>query len=160
LSNFGFLGSRTATIAGINAKISEYAAAVGLASLDEWSDRRPQWEHMTESFLARVAQRNELTAVPGMGRGWVSVYGNVQLPEHYDVSSVIPALEQHGIEARTWWGEGCHRQPAYQSCARRDLPNTEYLGRRVLGLPFWLGLDETTINAMFERLGDVLAGQA
>lgn len=159
LSNFGFLGSRTATIPGINAKISEYAAAVGLASLDEWSHRRPQWEDMSASFLARVAKRSELSAVPGMGRGWVSVYGNVQLPERYAISSVIPALQRCGIEARTWWGEGCHRQPAYQTCARRDLSNTEYLGRRVLGLPFWLGLDEPILDAMFDRLDEVLTAE-
>jgi dTDP-4-amino-4,6-dideoxygalactose transaminase len=38
--NFGFLGSRCAEAAGINGKMSEYHAAVGLAELDGWNEKR------------------------------------------------------------------------------------------------------------------------
>lgn len=158
LSNFGFQGSRTATLPGINAKISEYTAAVGLASLDQWPERRSAWRRMTSAFLERVAASNEISTVPGMGQGWVSVYGNVELAEQYNAQAVMAALETRGIETRSWWGEGCHRQPAYQACARRGLHNTDYLSQHVLGLPFWLGLEEAKLDAIFQQLGDVLAG--
>jgi dTDP-4-amino-4,6-dideoxygalactose transaminase len=157
LSNFGFLGSRIATIPGVNAKISEYTAAVGLASLDEWPHRRSMWEQVTASFLSHVGGRSGLRAAPQVASDWVSVYGNVELSEPYDVRSVITALEARGVGARSWWGEGCHRQPAYQSCARRDLANTDYLGRHVIGLPFWLGLDGPMIRSTFDKLAEVLA---
>ena len=40
--NFGFLESRSAKLAGTNAKLSEYGAAVGLAALDCW--KRPVFQ--------------------------------------------------------------------------------------------------------------------
>ena len=38
--NFGFYGSREARAAGMNGKMSEYNAAVGLAELDGWAQKR------------------------------------------------------------------------------------------------------------------------
>jgi len=40
ITNFGFAPDRTIEHTGLNAKLSEYHAAIGLASLDEWPEKR------------------------------------------------------------------------------------------------------------------------
>ena len=160
ICNFGFHGSRTAMRPGINAKISEYAAAVGLASLDEWPRRRAQWVEMTASFLEQIAASNNIKSGPGMGDGWVSVYGNIELPAECDTARISEALARAGVETRSWWGVGCHGHPAYSTCARTEVSNTEYLGQHVIGMPFWIGLDKITLGNSFRKLSQVVAASA
>jgi hypothetical protein len=42
-ANFGFLGHRESIVPALNAKMSEYHAAVGNAALDEWTGARAEW---------------------------------------------------------------------------------------------------------------------
>jgi dTDP-4-amino-4,6-dideoxygalactose transaminase len=48
---FGFDWDRTAYLPGINAKLSEYAAAVGLAGLDQWGVTRQAWVDLKKEFI-------------------------------------------------------------------------------------------------------------
>jgi dTDP-4-amino-4,6-dideoxygalactose transaminase len=141
LANFGFLGTREAVMPGLNAKLSEYAAAVGLAGLDTWRDTRARWSAATRAYL-RGLQGVEKS--PGLGEGWVSSTLSVLLP--------VGAAPLPGINTLRWWGSGCHAQPAYQSCPREDLPVTEDLARRCVGLPFWQDLPEADIAAVCAAL--------
>ena len=50
------------------------------------------------------------------------------------------------IDARLWYGPGCHRQPAYLESARDELPVTEALAPRVIGLPVAVDLSEEVIE--------------
>ena len=155
--NFGFVKAREAEVNGINAKLSEYSAAVGLASLDEWPARREQWAALTADFAARAIAVEGLSLMPGFGDGWVSSYGNVLLPASSSIEAVSECLAQAGTETRRWWGTGCHTQAAYAACVHDPLPHTEALAARVLGLPFWLGLTPAQLDAVFAVLRDALA---
>lgn len=155
--NFGFVRTREAEVDGINAKLSEYSAAVGLAALDEWTERRQQWVELTDAFAARAAAVPGVSPLPGFGDGWVASYGNVVLPVSAAIEAVRDGLERAGIETRRWWGGGCHAQAAYAACDRDPLARTESLAARVLGLPFWLGLTPSQIDDMFTALERTLA---
>ncbi len=154
--NFGFYGRRDAAVPGVNAKMSEYAAASGLALLTEWPERRRAWAELTDAFAQEVKAMPELRLAPGFGDGWVSSYGLVELPAWASASGVVAALSRLGVETRQWWGEGCHRQSAYRDCQRTALPETERLGERVLGLPFWLGLTREDLAEVFRAMRSVL----
>lgn len=150
--NFGFLGSREASIAGINSKMSEYAAALGLASFDAWGEARREWGRLSDAHAALLRAAGGLRSTPRFNDGWVSCYGLVELPAGGSVEAAGSAFRARGVETRAWWGRGCHRQPAYRDCPREDLPVTEDLAGRVLGLPFWPGMDD----AQFGRVGAAL----
>ena len=62
-------------------------------------------------------------------------------------------MRQSGIETRTWWGEGCHVQPAFMDCPRGGLAVTEELGGRVLGLPHFPDMQKQDVD----RVADALA---
>lgn len=160
LGNFGFEHAREAMTAGVNTKISEYTAAVGLAALDGWTACKEGWADVTMRFSALAEMNERLALMPSYGDGWVASYGNVILPETVDIDAVIAALAVRGIETRRWWGAGCHRQHAYTSVRRVPLPHTDALAARVLGLPFWLGLPEPAMEDVFAKLEAVLDGSS
>jgi len=135
LSNFGFLGAREAALPGINAKMSEYAAAVGLAALDAWPETRATWLAVTRRYAEALADHPSIAPSPGFGGDWVSATLTVLWPGDREAGAA--ALEREGIGTLRWWGEGCHRHPAYAALPRDPLPVTEFLAARAVGLPFW-----------------------
>lgn len=156
LSNFGFYDSREAVLPGTNAKLNEYMAAVGLAAFDAWHQTREHWQRLSNVFERFVAASPGLSHAPGFNQGWVSSYGIVQLPASSSAKIVKKGLEERHIGTVAWWGDGCHRHPAYAGCARAELPVTEYLADHVLGLPFWIGLTEDDLTLVFDALRNLV----
>ena len=144
LSSFGFLGSREAVLAGTNAKMSEYAAAIGLAALDAWPETRASWLAVTEHYAQALAGDGRIAPSPGFGGDWVSATLSVLWPA--DRLDGIAELAREGIGTLRWWGEGCHRQAAYADCPRDPLPATESIARRAVGLPFWRDMTVTQVE--------------
>ena len=146
LSQFGFLGTRVATVAGVNAKLSEYAAAVGLAGLDEWPDTRARWRAACMAYQHHLAPLSSVSLPPGGDKGRASSTLNVLWPG--DAALVMDALATAGIGALQWWGLGCHMQPAFAACPAEPLPVTRSLARRTVGLPFWQDLQPAQVEAV------------
>lgn len=141
LARFGFAGSRSAQYQAINAKISEYTAAVGLASLDCWEATRSRWSRITEIYKKSIPPA--FTLSPAFGNNWVSSTLTVLCPTKAE--PVREYLAAHGTQTISWWGTGCHTQPAYSSCTQEPLPVTKEYGLRSIGLPFWQHLSEEKI---------------
>jgi dTDP-4-amino-4,6-dideoxygalactose transaminase len=144
-ANFGFFGSRIAEVAGLNAKLSEYHAAVGLASLDGWEERRAE-------FMA-VGQRLRAMLEPlgcrfqdGFAERWVSSTCVLRLPAGRRAGDVALALGLAGVSTRQWWGEGCQANPAFAHCPRMTgeeaLTATARLAESTIGLPFYCDMSE------------------
>lgn len=150
LAQFGFLGTREAVLPGINAKMSEYAAAVGLAGLDAWPEARARWAIAASSYARRLDGSGGLAFSPGFGAGWVASTLSVLCPG--DAAPAAAALAAAGIGTLRWWGDGCHAQPAFRECPAEPLPNTRDLARRTLGLPFFQALTERQVDAVYGAL--------
>ena len=146
LTNFGFLGSRESVLAGVNAKISEYGAAIGLAALDVWGETRARWATVTRTYLRRLRAVPDIWPMPGLGLDWVASTLNIVWPA--DRLDQAAGLAEHGVGTLRWWGPGCHQQPGFAECAAEPLPVTEELGRRTLALPFWQDMQPTQIEAV------------
>jgi dTDP-4-amino-4,6-dideoxygalactose transaminase len=134
-SNFGFLGARRANAVGFNGKLSEYGAAVGLASLDAWPEKRAAVWQVTQLYREALARVGKLRLSPGFGDGWVSSTCNIVFDRPV-ADAAVGALAEDGIDSRQWWSKGCHREPAFAAFPREDMSVTDDFGRRVLGLPF------------------------
>ncbi len=154
-ASFGFDANRSAQVVGINAKMSEYTAAVGLAGLAAW----PQ---TLAAFAARRAEYARfLPGIEGIRRaprtaGWISSTLVVR-------SDAVPAdeiervLAERSIATRRWWGNGCHDHPAFANCPRGPLTVTEALAASTIGLPLHLGLDDADIARIVRALGEAAA---
>jgi len=156
LANHGFTAPGEAGLRGLNAKLSEYAAAVGLAALDDWAGTRAAYLGLKRAYAAALAAVPGLSPAPGDGADWVTSTCNVVLPG--DAAPVIAALNAQGVGARRWWGAPCHHQPAYAGCRRQQLPVTEKLASRVIGLPFFLGMGPDDVARVADALAETLAG--
>lgn len=134
-SNFGFRGAREARVVATNAKMSEYAAAVGLASCDVWAQTRADWLAVASAYRDEIAGETGISGMPGLG-GHATSTVLVRLGEGYgNISSIALQLAAQGISTRQWWGRGLHREEAFAHCHRDPLPQTEQLGARTIGLP-------------------------
>jgi len=156
--NFGFRNSRTAVLPAVNGKMSEYHAAVALASLAAWPSTRAQHVRISQCYREAFAPLQDVALQPGYGAGWVSSTTNVLLPSA-SAASISQRLEQAGIETRAWWGAGCHVQPAFRDYPRQALPVTEDLGGRVLGLPHFPDLRQSDMETVAGALAETLAGR-
>ncbi len=71
VTNFGFTPDRRIEYNGLNAKFSEYHAAVGLAALDWWPEKRKLLLKQTKKYGIDYA----VTLVPVHGKGVMRKYG-------------------------------------------------------------------------------------
>lgn len=156
LSTFGFHGSRESQVPATNAKLSEYAAAVGLAALDGWEANRLQFARAAQHLRIGLIGQPDVRFQPGWGSDWVTSVCNVRLPDG-SAGAVAEALLAEGVETRRWWGSGCHVSPAFADCGRSDLSQTDRLGGSVLGLPFAVDLGIPEIRHIVAALGRALA---
>lgn len=156
LTTFGFRGSRAAQVVATNAKLSEYAAAVGLAALDSWDADRLQYLRTGRLMRAAMTFLPQVRFQAGWGVQWVTSVCPVRLPDGL-AGGVEKALAAQDIATRRWWDRGCHANPAFAQCPRGDLSATDLLGRSVLGLPFAVDMDERQISRISSALATAFA---
>jgi dTDP-4-amino-4,6-dideoxygalactose transaminase len=144
-SNFGFHGGRNAETAAMNAKLSEYHAAVGLAALDIWGEIRADWMAAAGHYRRALAESNSVNLQPGFGETWVSSTCVVSVTERAH-AKVQSELASAGIDTRMWWGSGVHRERAVAHCRSGHLSATENLANSTLGLPLYRDLPEQDVQ--------------
>ena len=155
ISAFGFRGERIATCAAVNAKLSEYAAAVALASLDAWPADRARFALTAQRLRAGLALTPEIGFQNGWGARWISSVCVVSTPD-WAAPAISEALRAAGVETRDWWGAGCHRQPAFARCPSAPLPVTDRLAASTLGLPYFIDLEEGDSRQVVEAVVEAL----
>ncbi|MBV8636208.1 MAG: DegT/DnrJ/EryC1/StrS family aminotransferase [Burkholderiaceae bacterium] len=159
LANFGIeVSTGLVDEAGTNAKLSEYHAAVGLASLDMWETIKAERRALRARYLTALHAANlpiQLQALPENG-----VYPTfpVALAEGIDSHWVIEKLTAAGIGTRRWYCPPLHEHKAFASydCAGA-LPVTASLGKRIVGIPFHLHLLDGAVGEIVELFGRILA---
>lgn len=156
LSTFGFRGSRDSLIPATNAKLSEYTAAVGLASLDSWPADRLRFLRAAQMLRIGLTGLPDVQFQPGWGSEWITSVCCVTLPEGA-ADAVERSLAADGVDTRRWWGLGCHTSPAFADLPRDVLDVTARLGRRVIGLPFSIDLSAEEVGQIATALSRAIS---
>ena len=159
ITNFGFDADRVARMPGINAKMSEYAAAVGLALLDQWPEFRVRYSSVLASY------RKHFAAVSNTGQfwlepNWITTYPHVITGSETERDRLMQALKDAQIDSRRWWMDGCHNTPAYGSVAHLPLPNTERWIATLVGLPLSVDLDDEKVSYIASKTLPLLSDTA
>ena len=154
ICNFGVWGAPEGQILGYNGKLSEYHAAIGLAMLDQWSDRRAKFATLTAKYVRSVGSIPNVRLSPNYGSGWISCYCNVEVDG--SEQTIIERLQSRGIETRRWWQSGVHMQRAYRDLPRDPVPITDELAKRVFGLPFFHDLTDEQLATVSNGLKDAV----
>ncbi len=150
-TNFGFDGTREAIAPAVNAKFSEYHAAVGLAALDEWGDTRSEWMAVAKLYRTALAESNRVRFQEGFGQSWIASTCVLNLVDS-SATRAETALAKVGIETRRWWGQGAHAHPATAKFPRTRLPATEALAHSTLGVPFYRDLEPAQIQNVVDTI--------
>lgn len=154
--NFGFRGSRQASLPGFNGKMSEYHAAVAHAALDEWPVTRPSFIAASSLWRSIVSDRvPSLHLQNGFGTDWISstLIADVGSRSAREISG---SLSRRGIGSRRWWEDGCHRHPAYRDLQALPCSVTEDLADRLIGLPFFVDITPPEVEETAAALANML----
>jgi FlaA1/EpsC-like NDP-sugar epimerase/dTDP-4-amino-4,6-dideoxygalactose transaminase len=154
--DYGNPGNYDTRFAGLNARMSEFHAAMALESLagfDESLERR--------RFLASL-YRGYLDEVPGIefqtfSARETSTFKDLTIrvdSEAFGLSrdGLALALLAEGIDTRKYFDPPVHRQRAYGHLERPDLPVTDAVAASVLSLPVYPDL----LDEQIERVCDVI----
>jgi dTDP-4-amino-4,6-dideoxygalactose transaminase len=146
-ANFGFGESREAMVPGANGKLSEYAAAVGLAALDAWSSSRDAWVRVAMAYRKALDGANGVSLQPGFGPEWISSTVMASFSAT-SAETVAAGLSRTGVGTRRWWGGGLHRHRAFAAYPHLETPNTDGLVEAAIGLPCWMDLPDSAIEGI------------
>jgi len=151
LTNFAFMGDRIARYPATTAKLSEYAAAVGLAALDIWPETRNRYVAAARRLRIALSDEPRVRFQSGWGLDWISSTCLVSLPEG-SADAVEATLARAEVETRRWWGRGCHAAPAFADCPSDGLAATLRLSESTLGVPFFAHMQPEQINRVARAL--------
>lgn len=136
-SNFGFNGVRSADEIGTNGKLSEYSAAVGLASLASWPTTLSKIVQLSE-WARDLSRKMSLNTQPSLTENQYAPYWIVWSESKKDIENIARRLTKYKIETRRWWEYGCHKMRAFSNIAKiGSLEVTERISNHSVGLPFF-----------------------
>jgi dTDP-4-amino-4,6-dideoxygalactose transaminase len=153
---------------GYNLRLTEVAAALGLAQLQKleaFNERRRANAHrLTEQLSGQpVRQAGVITPRELPGRHHVYHQYTIRVPRGRD--RLLRYLRDRDIEATVFYPLPVHKQPLYRGLGYQErLPVAERLSREVLSLPVHPGLSredlDTIVSAVHEGLAAVRRGRA
>jgi len=159
MRNFGFAGVDRVIYPGVNAKMTEVCAAMGLTSLEAMDDIVATNRHNYDAYA------RELLGIPGVSllpydRAEKNNYHYVVLEIDPDVflysrDELVEILHSHNVIARRYFWPGCHRMEPYRSLSREGsqiLSVTDRVADRILLLPS----GQAVTTAAIQMIGDLI----
>jgi FlaA1/EpsC-like NDP-sugar epimerase/dTDP-4-amino-4,6-dideoxygalactose transaminase len=150
--DYGNPGNYDTQFVGLNARMSEFHAAMALESLEIFDSTLARRRHLAERYVAALSD------VPGIRTQVVPV---ADISTYKDFTVAVNAdefgldrdqlkavLTSEGIDTRTYFDPPVHRQQAYRGEPQAVLPVTDALSRSVVSLPLYPDLSAEDIEAV------------
>jgi len=155
-SRFGMAqGSRISEKIGTNATMSEYQAAIILASMKNFCNVREEWVEL-HNKATQFSSSLSLKTQPAMQKGQISSYWIIESTP--DLINLIETKSlNYGFQTLRWWQYGCHLMPLFTERHPTFLPETERIASSSIGLPFHLFLDEQAFESIFQAVTKILS---
>ena len=164
--NFGFEGTDKVVSVGINAKMPEVCAAMGLTSLDAID------EIVATNRSNYAAYREALSYLRGIR---LVEYDEAEMNNYQYIvievdqkecghsrDEIVEKLRLQGVMARRYFWPGCHNFAPYVSRDRAEqsqLPNTDFVASRVVVLPTGQAIDKDDIDSITATIADCLTSR-
>jgi len=160
-------GNEDSRVPGLNARMSEFHAAVGLASLAGLDERITRRNELAREYR-RALEQMPGVSFPVVREGDSSTFKDFVIlidPDVFGLSAanLSDALASDGVETRRYLPP-VHRRRAYRSLpgGGRGLPVTEQAAERALALPLWTDMTDAQVVRVVEaiaRIRGFLAGR-
>lgn len=151
--NFGHLNPTDFALVGINAKISELQAAMGLAMMDEMETVFESRRKVVEYYQAHLDFSKLRTIQMREGTEWNYSYYPVIFDQEATLLRVMDQLAQVDVFPRRYFYPSLNLLPYlnHQSC-----PVSESIASRVLCLPLYVGLSEQELQMIVRTIHQAL----
>ncbi len=143
--NFGFKEGEVQFI-GANGKMSEYSAAVGLALLDGWSQKKATCIRIQEYYLERLKSLSNIQVMEGFNNSWAWGALPILLTNGQNVRQIIREAGAQEIEFRSWWKSGVHAFSAMKEYPSDALDNTNTLTNKLINIPFFPEMSKKDVD--------------
>lgn len=171
LSNFGINLNSSASVPsgflvapGTNAKMSEYHAAVGLASLKKWHIYASKRRELQGDLIRKINLISDHTlswqAEGSGGPLKAPTLLCAKLPNMAARHALEQACQRANVMTRRWYQPLLHHMDALQHrCLSLAVPNAEALTQTVLGLPFFTGMSQNQCQRIIDVITDAVKAQ-
>lgn len=155
--DYGNPGDYDCLFPGLNARMSELHATIGLASLRGLDARVSRRTELVERFQSAVRGLPGCT-FPAVDPGDVSTFKDMTVLIDaggfgLGADALGVALRREGIDSRRYYHPPVHRQRCYAGePPRRPLPVTDAAAARVLTLPLWSHMRDEQIDRLAETM--------
>lgn len=150
---YGNSGNYDSAFAGINARMPEFNALLGLHSLQQLESAASRRNEVVGLF------QEELGRLPGIGfqevrpgnRNSYKDFSITVAPEEFGLTrdELAIALAADNIDTRKYYEPPVHRQTAYQHFYDgQALPETDRLSARSLSLPIWSTMSDEVVSGI------------
>lgn len=161
LKNFGFAGEETVVAPGINGKMNEISAIMGLLQLDIYEENRLKRQKLVELY------KSKLKNIEGIR--FINLYKNIK--ENYSYfpifinknkfgksrNEVYELLKQNNIFARKYFYPLISEFSTYRglkSAGKNNLPVATEMAEQVLCLPMYADLDIANIEKIVSLINE------
>jgi dTDP-4-amino-4,6-dideoxygalactose transaminase len=160
MRNYGIEDNYNAHYPGLNGKMSELHAIIGLHNLSRLDGYLATRQRNARYYLQRIQTSTHFELLP-WPEGVTHTFKDftVLTPGHLDErrDAVIAFLKERGVETRAYFYPPVHEQCYFQRFADRPLPRTEALARRVITLPFYTKITQAEMDYVVEALAEAEA---
>jgi dTDP-4-amino-4,6-dideoxygalactose transaminase len=155
-ANFGIdLASPTGNVlrAGTNAKLSEYHAAVALASIPRWERHKSVRAALYSRYCQAFADAQIPVSLQARAASLLHTILPVRLNGCRDITKVMRHFAGNGIGARRWYSPPLNLHSGFSECpVVRPVTNAEAIGCDLIGLPFYPALTESELLGVVDCL--------
>lgn len=160
LKNFGFVNETTVVASGINGKMNEFSAALGLLQL-KYIDRAISSRHQIDkNYRSRLANVTGIKCVERINQSFDNhAYFPILVTPDYPLSrdELYQRLQDHGIHGRRYFYPLISDFPMYRglkSANRANLAIASCIADQVICLPIYPGLSITDQNIVCELIAN------
>lgn len=158
LKKFGHFGEDQYIDIGINAKMSELHAAMGLCVLPKVGEIIALRKQCFAWYEERLAGCNLIRPAVPAEIDYNYAYFPVVFPTHEIMARVRQALLEAGVSPRRYFYPSLNTLPYLKPELKRDCPVSESIASRVLCLPLYVGLSQDEIGTVCDLIVPFVAG--
>jgi dTDP-4-amino-4,6-dideoxy-D-glucose transaminase len=159
IRNFGQSPSGDCAEPGINAKLTEMCALIGIEQLTTFERAAETRRRAVDRMRERLSCLRGLTiAVAPDSQDPIWLYLPVLIDRRefgLDRNTLAAALEKENVYLRKYYSPPCHHMTAYRAAAGQHLPFTETAANSVLALPVYNDMTEIECDGIVQAFAEV-----
>ena len=157
MRNYGMEAKYQANWPGLNGKMSEFHALIGLHNLRRLPEFISERQRKARYYLNQIQTKtcyDVLHCPADVTHTFKDFVVLLPRAQAHRRDETMAFLKQRGIETRAYFDPPLHQQGFFRRFADRPLPHTDAAARRVMSLPFYTTITETEMDYVVHCLAE------